>query len=398
MVLDLDKFKNVNDELGHPVGDALLKEVADRLISVARETDTVARLGGDEFAIIATHFNDESGVGAVANKIIESMSQPFAIDGHTVHTGVSIGITVYPSDESDMERLLANADMAMYRAKAEGRNTFRFFDAKLNQEVRQRRRLELEMRQSLEQGEFSAYYQPQFDVTSGRIVGAEAVARWIRPGQNTVPPSEFIPIAETIGLISDFGEYMLRIACADCKMWQQRGLEDVGVAVNVSPSQFRRSKFVDTVICILRDCDLDPRHLEVELTEATMMRNFDEVADAMQRLKKEGVRVAIDDFGAGYSSLSYLKYLPVDRLKIDQSFIAGVEKESGDRAIASAIIRLGNGLGIDVMAEGVENAEQLKFISSKKCSSVQGYFLAKPMPLEKFIASAPDWNAIPGTV
>jgi len=387
LFLDLDHFKNINDSIGHSVGDQLLKTVAECLQACCRETDTVARLGGDEFAIIATHFNDEMGVETVAKKIIKSLSQPFVLGGHTVHTGVSIGITVYPTDEDDIEHLLSNADMAMYRAKAGGRNTYRFFDAKLNEEMRERRDLELDIRHSLANNGFSVHYQPQFDIASGRIIGVEALARWVRPGHKTVPPSKFIPITESIGLISHFGEHMLRIACADCKAWQLRGLSDIGVAVNVSPSQFRHSEFVGTFMKILEDSGLPPHHLEIELTEETVMKDFEGAANALLKLREEGVRVAIDDFGTGYSSLSYLKRFPVDRLKIDQSFIAGVENQSGDHAITRAIIRLGGGLGIAVTAEGVETSEQLDFLKSEKCDSAQGYYFAKPMPFAEFVAA-----------
>ena len=388
MFLDLDHFKQINDNIGHTVGDHLLKKVAARLQDCCRETDTVARLGGDEFAIVAPHFNDQLAVGAVAEKIIEALSQPFDIDGHTVHTGVSIGITVFPSDEDNMERLLANADMAMYRAKAEGRNTYRFYDANLNEEIKQRRRLERELARSLERGEITAHYQPQFDIASGRMTGVEALARWIRPGQEEVPPSEFIPIAETTGLINRLGEYMLRIACTDCRAWQRMGLADIGVAVNISPAQFRRAEFVTSILNILQGCDLEPHNLEIELTEATVTEDINEAAAALHQLRDAGVRVAIDDFGTGYSSLGNLKNFPVDRLKIDQSFVAGVDSELGDQAITRAIIRLGAGLGMDVTAEGVERREQLDFFASANCGSAQGYHLAHPMPFEELIAAA----------
>jgi|TARA_B100000315_G_scaffold199574_1_gene191457 diguanylate cyclase (GGDEF)-like protein len=394
--LDLDRFKRVNDDMGHMMGDHLLRKVADCLRDCCRETDTVARLGGDEFAIVATHIEDGGGAEVVANKILAALSEPFMIVGHNVHTSSSIGISLYPSDEDNIERLLANADMAMYRAKAEGGNTYRYFDANLSEEIKRKRSMGRAMRQALDHGDFTAHYQPVFDVTGGQVIGAEALARWRPDGEGYISPSEFIPIAESDGLIDRLGERMLLTACKDCMAWQGQGLKDVGVAVNVSPSQFKRSGIVEIVLRTLQDSRLDPTLLELELTENTVMRDFEEAAEALQRLRDEGVRIAIDDFGTGYSSLAYLKHLPVDRLKIDQSFIAGVENQFGDRAITRAVIRLGNGLGIDVTAEGVENAGQLKFLNSKKCSSVQGYFLAKPMPLETFVEAVRGRNVLSG--
>ena len=394
--LDLDHFKRINDDMGHMIGDHLLRKVADCLRDCCRETDTVTRLGGDEFAIVATHIEDGGGAEVVANKILAALSEPFMIVGHNVHTSTSIGISLYPSDEDNIERLLANADMAMYRAKAEGGNTYRYFDTNLSEEIKRKRNMGRAMRQALDHGDFTAHYQPVFDVTGGQVIGAEALARWRPDGEGFISPSEFIPIAESDGLIDRLGERMLLTACKDCMAWQGQGLKDVGVAVNVSPSQFKRSGIVEIVLRTLQDSRLDPTLLELELTENTVMRDFEEAAEALQRLRDEGVRIAIDDFGTGYSSLAYLKHLPVDRLKIDQSFIAGVENQFGDRAITRAVIRLGSGLGIDVTAEGVENAAQLRFLNSKKCSSVQGYFLAKPMPLEAFVEAVRGRNVHSG--
>jgi len=389
--LDLDRFKRVNDELGHMMGDHLLMKVADILRECCRETDTVARLGGDEFAIVATNIED-SGADVVARKILSALASHFTIVGHQVHTSISIGITLYPSDEDNIERLLANADMAMYRAKAAGGNTFRYFDAHLSAEIKRKRHMSRALREALDRGDLSAHYQPIIDLSGTRVVGAEALARWRLEGQEFVAPSEFIPIAESDGMIDQLGERMLLTACRDCVDWQAQGLGGVGVAVNVSPSQFKRSNMVDVVLRTLQESRLDPGLLELELTENTVMRDFEDAAAALQKLRDEGVRIAIDDFGTGYSSLAYLKHLPVDRLKIDKSFIAGVESEFGDRAITRAVIRLCSGLGIDVTAEGVENENQLRFLSSKKCSSVQGYYFAKPMPLNGFVTTSRKWN------
>ena len=393
LFLDLDHFKQVNDTMGHMMGDHLLRKIADCLRACCRETDTVARLGGDEFAIVITQLEDGGGAEVVAQKILGALAEPFMIVGHNVQASTSIGITLYPSDEDNIERLLANADMAMYRSKAGGGNTYRFFDASLIEEVKRKRNISRELRQALDQDSFFAHYQPLFDISGKEVIGAEALARWRQEDGTYVSPAEFIPIAESSGLIDRLGERMLLTACRDCKAWQDEGLKDVSVAVNISASQFRRSDIVAVVMRILRESGLDPAHLELELTESTVMRDFEEAAHALQRLRDAGVRIAIDDFGTGYSSLTYLKHLPVDRLKIDQSFIAGVEKQTGDRAITRAVIRLGNGLGIDVTAEGVENKGQLDFLSSKKCSSVQGFYLARPMPLEDFVETVRIKNA-----
>jgi diguanylate cyclase (GGDEF)-like protein len=391
--LDLDRFKQINDTIGHMMGDHLLMKIADCLRECCRDIDTVARLGGDEFAVIATHFNDHDSVEMMARKILANIWEPFTIVGHTVHASASMGITLYPNDEDNFERLLANVDMAMYRAKTDGGNSYRFFDANLNGEIKRQRRLGREMRRALEGKEFFAHYQPLFDTKSGRVVSAEALVRWRHPSEGFICPDEFIPIAESPSLIDRLGERMLRTACIDCKEWQSQGLENIAVAVNVSPSQFRRSDIVGTVMRALRKSRLNPALLELELTEATVMQDFEEAANALQRLRNEGMRIAIDDFGTGYSSMTYLKHFPVDRLKIDQSFISGVETEFGDRAITRAIIRLASGLGIDVTAEEVENQAQLEFLRSKRCNSVQGYLLGRPATLNEFVESISGQNS-----
>ena len=386
--LDLDRFKRVNDEMGHMMGDHLLMKVADVLRECCRETDTIVRLGGDEFAILATNIEDSSA-DAVASKILSALSRPFTIVGHQVDTSISIGITLYPSDEENIERLLANADLAMYGAKAVGGNTFRYFDANLSAELKRKRQMSRFLREALECGDLLAHYQPVIDLSGTRFIGPKC---WRLGGKEFVAPSEFIPIAESDGMIDRQGERMLLTACRDCVDWQAEGLSGVGVAVNVSPSQFKHSDMVEVVLQALRESRLDPGLLELELTENTIMRDFEGAADALQKLRSEGVRIAIDDFGTGYSSLAYLKHLPVDRLKIDKFFIAGVESEFGDRTISRAVIRLCSGLGIDVTAEGVENENQLRFLSSKKRFSVQGYYFAKPMPLERFVTTSRNWN------
>ena len=391
--LDLDRFKQINDTIGHMMGDHLLMKIACCLRECCREIDTVARLGGGEFAVIATHFNDHDSVEMMALKILANISEPLTIVGHTVHASASMCITLYPNDEDNFERLLANVDMAMYRAKTDGGNSYRFFDANLNGDIKRQRRLGREMSRALEGKEFFAHYQPLFDTKPGRVLSAEALARWRHPSEGFICPDEFIPIAESASLIDRLGERMLRTACIDCKAWQSQGLENIAVAVNVSPSQFRRSDIVGTVMRALRKSRLNPALLELELTEATVMQDFEEAANALQRLRNEGVRIAIDDFGTGYSSMTYLKYFPVDRLKIDQSFISGVEPESGDRAITRAIIRLASGLGIDVTAEEVENQAQLEFLRSKRCNSVQEYLLGRPATLSEFVESVSGQNS-----
>ena len=380
LYLDLDHFKDVNDTLGHPVGDLLLQALADRLRSNIRGMDTVARFGGDEFALIQASVPEPLDAAVLAEKLLKAISTPFAIRGDEIRTGASIGIAVYGSDSIDAESLLSHADVALYRAKAEGRGTYRFFTDAMDTEVRLRVTLGAELRGALTNGEIVLMYQPQIDVDSGRFVGVEALARWQNPKRGLVPPSIFIPIAEQSGQIVALGNWVLREACRQMKEWIDAGIAPPLIAVNVSGLQFKTPLALEKEIAnILAQTDLAPQRLELELTESVLMAVSGTHNDALLSLRKSGHRIAIDDFGTGYSSLEYLGHFPVDRIKIAQSFIVGLTATSGNSVIIKAAIGLAHELKLDVVVEGVENLEQLKLVRSWGCRKVQGYYFSKPL-------------------
>jgi diguanylate cyclase (GGDEF)-like protein len=383
MFVDLDHFKTINDSLGHFAGDQLLTEVAQRLVACGRRMDTVARLGGDEFVVLLAETTLE-GAGAVARKIIDSVAQPYQIEQHQLTVTPSMGISLYPQDGRDFESLLKHADTAMYRAKESGRNAYQFFASEMNVAALERLVLENSMRQALERGEFVLHYQPQIDVASGSIVGAEALIRWKHPEIGMVSPGRFIPVAEVSGLIGPIGEWVLREACRQNHAWQTDGLPPICIAVNISSVQFRGGKLEESVREVLAATGLEPEWLELELTEGTVMSDANATVDALHRLSAMGIRLAIDDFGTGYSSLSYLKRFPIDRLKIDQSFVRDIVTDPDDWAIASAVISMGHSLRLDVIAEGVEHAEQLEMLRRQGCDEVQGYFFSVPLPAAEF--------------
>ncbi len=382
--LDLDRFKEINDTLGHHVGDLLLKSVASRLQECLRETDTVARLGGDEFAIIQTDLEGIEGAEAMAQKIMGTLAQPFILDGNEVYTSTSIGITVYPVENADPEQLLKNADMAMYAAKSQGRNNFQFFSATMNVETQGRMKVQAGLRQALERNEFVLYYQPKVSLRNGRIVGAEALLRWRAADGKLVPPGDFIPVAEESGLIVPIGAWVLATACHQTLAWQEAGFRTLRMSVNLSPVQFKRNNLIETVTAALRESGLPPQHLELEITESLLMDNDRAALDALEWLRELGVRVSVDDFGTGYSSLNYLKRLPVDVLKIDRSFIDDIPHNSDDVAIARSIISLGHHLNLSIVAEGVETSAQAEFLLAHGCDEVQGFYFSKPVPAEEF--------------
>src|ERR1700674_600667 len=385
-LIDLDRFKGVNDALGHHVGDRLLKEVARRLIDTVRECDTVARLGGDEFAILQTDLaTPEDGI-ELAQRLIAVLSRPFTLNGQDITTTASIGITVHPNDGDDVDELLRNADLAMYQAKAEGRNAYRLFAADMNTVAREAIVLETDLRHALERQQFVLYYQPQIELKSGRIVGAEALLRWQRPGVGLVKPAEFLPLAEENGLIVPINEWVLREACGRAKSWRDNGLPPMRVAVNLSPVQFRRQDIRQYVTSVLDQTGLDPAQLELELTESILMQNAEAAAVKLRELQELGVTFAIDDFGTGYSSLAYVKNFPVDRLKIDQCFLRNLLDDPNDAAIVRTIINLGHSLGLKVVAEGVERAAQLEFLRNEGCDEVQGYYFSEPVNVTEFAA------------
>jgi diguanylate cyclase (GGDEF)-like protein/PAS domain S-box-containing protein len=383
LLLDLDRFKGVNDVLGHHQGDQLLKAVAQRLSDVVRETDTVARLGGDEFAILQTEIGRTEDAVTLAEKVIKALEQPFELEGQEINTTASVGITVHPNDGVDVDVLLKNADLAMYQAKAEGRNAWRVFASDMHTNAREAIVLESDLRQALAKKQFLLNYQPQIDLRSGRIIGAEALLRWRRPGAGLVRPGEFLPLAEENGLIVPINEWVLFEACAQAKLWS-RERPGFRIAVNLSPVQFRKQDIRQHVLDVLEKTGLNPSALELELTESILMQNPESAASDVRFLQELGVTFSIDDFGVGYSSLSYVKNLPVDRLKIDQGFIRNVNNDPNDAAIVRAIINLGHSLNLKIMAEGVETAEQLAFVRSEGCDEVQGFYFSPPVPAEDF--------------
>ncbi|RZK90534.1 MAG: EAL domain-containing protein, partial [Methylobacterium sp.] len=378
LLLDLDRFKAVNDTLGHPAGDALLRVVADRLRSVVREGDTVARLGGDEFAIILAELDDPQEAGFAARRIIEVMEQPVDLDGHRVGIGVSVGIGLGSQDGADADTLFRNADIALYRAKAAGRNTYRFYEAAMDAATTQRNLLELEMREAVRTGGFSLHYQPVLHLDSGTVKGFEALLRWQHPVRGMIAPGAFIPLAEETGLIRQLGSWALREACTEAASWPG----DRRIAVNVSAVQFGQSNLEQSVVAALAASGLPARRLELEITESVLMQDAEAVIACLHRLRALGVRIALDDFGTGYSSLSYLRRFPFDRIKIDRSFIREIT-DPGTAAIVRAVVDLGTQLGASITAEGIETEEQMARVRQEGCTEAQGFLLGRPLPAEE---------------
>jgi len=380
MFIDLDRFKIINDTLGHQVGDELLREVACRLSAVVRETDFVARLGGDEFVVILPAINTPADAAVVANKIIATLSTPIQAEGHELHTSPSIGISLFPDDGPDGDTILKNADTAMYHAKAAGRNNYQFFAAEMNRVTAERLDIERKLRHAIARNELTLCFQPQFGAQSMQPTGVEALVRWMHPTDGMISPARFIPVAEETGIIVQIGEWVLLNACREMKHWIDAGLQPVRIAVNVSARQLRRRDFCETVAGALAESGLPPELLELEITESSVMENPKEAIAILERLGRMGVTLAIDDFGTGYSSLAYLKLFPIDHLKIDRSFVADIEHDLNDRAIAFGTIALAHSLGLNVIAEGVETEDQLELLRSNGCDEVQGYLFSKPLP------------------
>jgi diguanylate cyclase (GGDEF)-like protein/PAS domain S-box-containing protein len=379
MFLDLDRFKTVNDSLGHSVGDKLLREVSARLKSCMRASDTVSRLGGDEFVILMPNVTDAEDVAVTARKVLDAVARPYNIDGYELVSTPSVGISVYPGDGADVETLLRNADAAMYHAKETGRNNYQFFTQDMNARALERLSLERSLRRALEREELRLHYQPQYGVSDGRMVGLEALIRWQHPEQGLVPPLRFIPFAEESGLILPIGDWVLKEACRQSRAWQEAGLPPLRVSVNISALQFRQPDFAVTVERALAAAGLEARYLQLEVTESMIMYEAERMTESLEQLKAMGLELAIDDFGTGYSSLSYLKRLPIDRLKIDKSFVQDVTTDTDDEAIIGAIIALTRKLGLRTIAEGVETREQLEFLRDQGCDEVQGFLLSKPL-------------------
>jgi diguanylate cyclase (GGDEF)-like protein len=382
--VDLDNFKTINDSLGHPVGDKLLQWVGERLRGAIADGNTIARLGGDEFAIL--HGVDgREGAAALARRLIDAVAEPAMIEGQEINAGLSVGVAIAPEDGMDGDQLVRFADLAMYRAKAEGRNTFRFYEPVLSARIQSRRSLELDLRRALTGGEFSLMYQPQVALADNDLTGMEALMRWTHPQRGPVSPAEFIPIAEETGLIVPFGEWVLQQACAEAARWP----DPIRVAVNLSPVQLRNRGFVATVTRTLAMTGLPARRLELEITETVLMQNDEAVLAMLHQLRGLGIRIAMDDFGTGYSSLNYLRSFPFDRIKIDRCFTTDVDRDRGDGAIIQAIATLGASLGVETIAEGIETIDQLELVRRAGCTEVQGYLISRPRPaadLPKIIA------------
>ena len=383
LFLDLDGFKNINDSLGHAIGDLLLQEISERLRKWGREQDTVARLGGDEFLILLTDIKDASDAAVAAERLMDAMTTEFVVQGHSFKVSCSIGISIFPEHGADGETLISRADAAMYSAKESGRNSFRFFTEDMNAQAVERLTLENGLRVALDKKELFLVYQPQMDVATGRITGLEALLRWQHPDLGLVPPDKFIQIAENSGLIVPIGEWVLRTACAQAQKWQAEGLPAVTIAVNVSAIQFRQESFCGLIRNVLRDTGLAPQYLELELTESLLLANADLMLSVIQELKAMGLALAIDDFGTGYSSFAYLRQFRVSKLKIDRLFIRDVAINPDDAAITAAIISMAKSLRLKVIAEGVENEAQMSFLRAHNCDEIQGYYFSRPLAVDK---------------
>lgn len=384
MYLDLDRFKVINDTLGHDIGDKLLKDIAARLKKCVNETDTVSRIGGDEFVILLPDITHEKNIGNIANKILETVRDPILIDSHELYISVSIGVTIYPDDGKDVETLLTNADVAMYRAKERGKNNFQLYTPALNEKAFERLAMENSLRRALEYKEFVVYYQPKVSTETEQIIGMEALIRWQHPNWGLVPPLKFIPLAEETGLIVPIGEWVLRTACAQNKALQDAGLPPLTVAVNLSALQFQLQDLTTMVSTVLKETGLDPHYLELEITESIAMQNVEHTVKIINELKAMGIKFAIDDFGTGYSSLSQLNSFSVNKLKIDKSFVSKIDGVKGHSIIATTVLALAKSMELGVVAEGVENQEQVNFCKLNKCDEMQGYFFGKPMSKEDF--------------
>jgi diguanylate cyclase (GGDEF)-like protein len=393
LYLDLDKFKRINDSLGHTVGDTLLQDVARRLESSVRPTDFVAaaasgavsgdtriaRVGGDEFVVLLSGLTEDAQAGAIATRVRQTLAEPFSCGGHRFVVTPSIGIAMFPRDGTDMEDLMVKADMAMYQAKDQGRNGHAFYGDSMNVRSLGRMELESDLRRAFESNDFTLSYQPKMELSSGVITGVEALLRWHHAERGWIPPNSFISLAEETGLIVPLGEWVVHEACKQLKLWSTQGLGYLTIAVNISPQHFARDDFVESVLRAMRQFGIKPQQLEIEITESVLMRNVGETTAALNRLRAAGLSLSIDDFGTGYSSLGYLKQFPVDALKIDRSFVKDSHVSSDDAAICAAIIAMARELRLKVIAEGVEVAEQVEFLRKHGCDQIQGYLVSKPV-------------------
>jgi len=384
LFLDLDGFKHVNDSLGHSIGDKLLQSVAARLANCVRASDTVSRLGGDEFIVLLSEVQQAEDVAISARKILQAVTNAHSIDQHDLHITTSIGMSVYPDDGMDAETLIKNADTAMYQAKENGRQSYQFFKPAMNIRAVERQFIEEGLRGALERQELSLHYQPKINLKTGDITGAEALIRWTHPTRGQIPPAQFIPVAEDCGLILPIGSWVLREACNQARAWSDAGLPAMTMAVNVSAMEFRDEKFLERAFAILSETGMDPKYLELELTEGVLMKRPEATAAILQTLRERGAKMVVDDFGMGYSSLSYLRKFPVDALKIDQSFVSQLGAPDNDTAIVTAVIGMARSLGLRVVAEGVETREELAFLKAHHCDFAQGYYFSRPVLPQQF--------------
>ena len=383
LFMDLDHFKEINDSLGHQLGDEVLKIIAERLHKKLRGSDSIARLGGDEFTVLIEDVKEDSEIGDIANKLIQVFKEPITVKSHTLYLTVSIGISIYPSDGEDAETLLKCADAAMYGAKKDGRNTYHYFSKEMTEQALERVMIETSMRNALKNDEFILYYQPQINSKTGELEGLEALVRWDHPEMGIVSPEKFISLAEATDLIVPLGEWVLRKAAAQIVAWHEDGLKPICMSVNFSVKQLRDKGIISMIEKILLETKCNPNFLELEITEGYTMQNPNQSIELLRRIRNLGLHLAIDDFGTGYSSLSYLKRLPINKLKIDKSFIDDIPGSREDEAIVSAIVAMTESMGLDVIAEGVEREEQKVFLEQVGCNKIQGYLYAKPMPADE---------------
>ncbi len=380
MFLDMDRFKVVNDTLGHVIGDSLLKKVASRLKSCLREGDTLARQGGDEFTLLLPQIDDREDAIRTAEKMIKSFDVPFQIDGHELYVSISIGIALYPADGESIDALIKNADIAMYDSKAKGRNRFQIYSGKMNVSFAEKLSIEMQMRKAIDRQEFRVFYQPQISVSTGRISGMEALVRWSSPLHGSLSPLEFIPLAEETGLILSIGEFVLKSACKQAVQWKNSGLPPLRMAVNISSHQIEQDGFCDYISQLLQECQMDGSMLELEVTEGALLNDGEHIIAKLKMLASMGIKIALDDFGTGYSSLSYLQKFPIDTIKIDQSFVRGLPGDPNNVSIVTAICAMAQGLKMNLIAEGVETTEQLRFLHSLNCNEAQGFLFSKALP------------------
>lgn len=384
LYLDLDRFKHINDTLGHDIGDKLLKEVAERLKNSIRGSDTVSRISGDEFNIMLSDITSADDAAVISRNILSAFQKPYTVAGHKLHVTTSIGISIYPDDSEDIETLLKYADIAMYHAKEHGRNIYQFYSAEINISSREKIQMEKSLRQAVDRDELVLHYQPQANIDTRQVLCAEALVRWRHPEQGMLDPKHFIPLAEETGFITAIDEWVLRAACKQFKAWRKTRLLNMSVTVNLSDKQFQKADFVEWIAAVLDETGFEPNRLQLEITESTAMKSLDHTIHSMNRLADIGVGISIDNFGTGYSSLSYLKKLPIQKLKIDKSFIQDIATDPDDRAIISAVTAMAHNMKLSVVAEGVETEEQLEFLKSVGCQEMQGFLFSRPLPAEQF--------------